>query len=100
MDEIKREEEKEKLFGELKQFISDIIGADVVEELDITRESNFSRDLEMDSIEIVAFAEKMKVRYDGIDFTGWLSGMDLDRLINLSLDDIINFIVDVDHSDK
>lgn len=95
------EEEKKQVFEQLKQFISDIIGADIAEELDITPKSNFSRDLEMDSIEIVAFAEKVKVKYgDGLDFAGWLSGMNLDQLVNLNLDDIINFIVDASHTNK
>lgn len=101
MDEIGIEQKKNKLFEELKQFISDIIGADIVEELDVTRESNFTKDLEMDSIEIVAFAEKVKKKYgNSLDFAGWLSGMDLDQLVNLNLNDIINFIVDADNSSK
>lgn len=101
MDTITIQEEKDLLFAEMKQYISDIIGADIVEELDVTKESNFTKDLEMDSIEIVAFAEKVRAKYgDTIDFAGWLSTMDLDQLINLKLDDIINYIVDVNHSDK
>ncbi|UPK71080.1 acyl carrier protein [Chitinophaga filiformis] len=83
----------EEIFTILKSFITEVIGEEFVEDLDISRESSFTRDLEMDSIEIVSFSEKVKSHFgENIDFTGWLSGMDLDQLINLKLDDIINYI--------
>lgn len=83
----------EELFNLLKGFITEIIGEEFVEEMDITPESSFTKDLEMDSIEIVSFSEKIKVHFgDQIDFTGWLSSMDLDQLINLDLNRIINHI--------
>jgi acyl carrier protein len=82
----------EELFTLLKGFITEVIGAEF-EEMDITPESSFTKDLEMDSIEIVSFSEKIKAHFgDQIDFTGWLSSMDLDQLINLDLSMIINYI--------
>lgn len=95
MDTIttQRKLNSEEIFAVLKTFITEVIGEEFVEEMDITRESSFTRDLEMDSIEIVSFSEKVKAHFgENIDFTGWLSGMDLDQLINLKLDDIINYI--------
>ncbi|HBV15848.1 acyl carrier protein [Chryseobacterium carnipullorum] len=83
----------EELFTLLKGFITEVIGAEFVEEMDITPDSSFTKDLEMDSIEIVSFSEKIKAHFgDQIDFTGWLSSMDLDELINLDLRMIINYI--------
>lgn len=83
----------EELFTLLKGFITEVIGAEFVEEMDITPESSFTKDLEMDSIEIVSFSEKIKLHFgDQMDFTGWLSSMDLDELINLDLNMIINYI--------
>ncbi|MBB2953523.1 MULTISPECIES: acyl carrier protein [Sphingobacterium] len=83
----------EELFTLLKGFITEVIGEEFVEEMDITPESSFTKDLEMDSIEIVSFSEKIKTHFgDQIDFTGWLSSMDLDQLINLDLRMIINYI--------
>jgi acyl carrier protein len=90
---IKRKLNSEEIFAVLKIFITEVIGEEFVEDMDITRESSFTKDLEMDSIEIVSFSEKVKAHFgDNIDFTGWLSGMDLDQLINLKLDDIIKHI--------
>lgn len=83
----------EELFTLLRGFITEVIGAEFVEEMDITPDSSFTKDLEMDSIEIVSFSEKIKAHFgDQIDFTGWLSSMDLDELINLDLRMIINYI--------
>lgn len=83
----------EELFTLLKGFITEVIGEEFVEEMDIKPESSFTKDLEMDSIEIVSFSEKIKTHFgDQIDFTGWLSSMDLDQLIQLDLRMIINFI--------
>lgn len=83
----------EEIFVILKKFITEVIGAEFAEDMDITRESSFTRDLEMDSIEMVAFSEKVKLHFGpGIDFTGWLSNMDIDQLIALNLNDIIQYI--------
>lgn len=84
---------QEELFTLLKDFITEVIGDEFAQEMDISPSSSFTKDLEMDSIEIVAFSEKIKAHFgDQIDFTGWLSSMDLDELINLDLQMIINYI--------
>lgn len=93
--------EKEQVFGVVKQFVSDIIGAEIAAELDITPESNFTKDLEMDSIELVALAEKIRAKFgEKIDFVQWLSGMDLDRIVKLTIGDIVDYIVHVGDSGK
>jgi len=91
----------DEIFAILKQFITEVIGEEFTDEMDISKESSFTKDLEMDSIEIVAFSEKVKAYFgEHIDFTGWLSGMELDQLINLSLNDIINYIKNASNSGK
>lgn len=101
MDEITIQAEKQQIFSNLKQFIADIIGADIVEQLDISEKSTFTKDLEMDSIEIVSFAEKVKLTYGkDIDFTTWLSSMDLEQIVNLNLNDIIEYIINANHTSK
>lgn len=83
----------DEIFDVLNQFITEVIGEEFVDEMDITPDSSFTKDLEMDSIEIVAFSEKVKIHFgENINFTGWLSNMDLDEIISLKLSDIINYI--------
>ncbi len=87
------------IFDRLKAFITEVIGEEFVEDLDITPQSSFTKDLEMDSIEIVAFSEKVKTHFGPhIDFTGWLSNMDLDELIALNVNDIMTYIAHARHS--
>lgn len=85
--------DKQEIFDLLKQFITEVIGEEFVEEMDITMESSFNKDLEMDSIELVSFSGKIKAHFgEEIDFTGWLSQMDIDQLIGLELGMIVNFL--------
>lgn len=91
---VNNSNEIQSIFLTLKQFITEIIGEEFVEEMDITINSSFTKDLEMDSIEIVSFSEKVKNYFgEEIDFTGWLSSLDLDQLIDLNLKDIIQYIL-------
>lgn len=101
MDSIELQNQKKEVFELLKKFITEVLGEDIVDELEITEYSTFTKDLEMDSIEIVALAEKVKNYYnDDMDFNGWVATLDMDQLINLRIIDIINFIIDATNKDK
>lgn len=94
-----KDKQRIEVFEQLKQFITDIIGKDIAEEVEISKDSIFTKDLEMDSIEIVAFAEKVKNKYGkDHDFVNWLSGMQLEQILNLSINHVIEFIVNGDTS--
>jgi len=87
-------QQSEVVFKQLKQFVADIVGNDVIEEIGISDESIFTKDLEMDSIEIVAFAEKVKKKYGReIDFISWISTMEFQDLYNLSVGRVVDYIV-------
>ena len=91
--EIYLQGKKSIIFNQLKQFAAEIIGAEIIEELNISYDSVFTKDLEMGSIEIVAFAEKVNAFYGkDIDFISWLYSMNLNKLINLSLGAIVDLI--------
>lgn len=71
MDSIELQKQKKEVFELLKKFITEVLGEDIADELDITEDSTFTKDLEMDSIEIVALAEKVRNHYnDDMDFNG------------------------------
>lgn len=95
MDSVTKTQQlnSDEIFELLKTFITEVIGEEFVEDMDISRESSFTKDLEMDSIEMVSFSEKVKGHFgEHIDFTGWLSDMDLDQIIQLNINDIISYI--------
>ena len=56
-------------------------------------DTSFNADLELESIEFVALAEKLQHRYgERIDFVGWISNKSLDDIIALTVGDLVRFI--------
>jgi len=59
----------------------------------ITAETSFGDDLELESIELVALAEKVQAEYgDKVNFADWLSQKELDELIHLKVGELVEFI--------
>jgi acyl carrier protein len=84
---------QESVFPQLKTVIEEVIGADAAEFFEITRESAFVEDLEMDSIQVVQFAESVNDLYgDQVDFITWLSQKPFDELLELRVGDISSYI--------
>ncbi len=55
--------------------------------------TSFNGDLELESIEFVALAEKLQLRYGArVDFVGWISGKELDQIIALTVGELVEFI--------
>lgn len=79
---------------EVARMVREVIGEDWADEVPITMETSFAHDLELESIEFVALAERLKARYGkGVDFAGWLSGMELKQIIELRVGELVGFIV-------
>lgn len=98
---VNKKQSNEAVFNQLKQYIADIIGEDVVEQIGVTQESIFTKDLEMDSIEIVSFAEKVKGKYGReAEFISWLSSMEFQDLLNLSVGQVTEYIANGNYSNK
>ena len=77
----------------LAGMIREVIGESWADELAITRETSFNRDLELESIEFVSLAEKLQERYQGrVDFANWLADKDLDQIIGLSVGEVVDYI--------
>lgn len=75
--------------------IREVIGEEWANELDIDTSSSFSEDLELESIEMVALAEKLQAHYgERVNFVGWLSGKQIDEIIELTVSDLATHIVD------
>ena len=83
------------MLGEVCELIAEVAGEDeLLFEGPIGFETRFNADLELESIEIVALAELVQERFgDAVDFAGWVSGMELDAIIALTVGDLVEFIV-------
>ena len=89
-----QEELHGKTLETIAQFLREIIGEDWALDIDIEAKTSFSRDLELESIEFVALAEKMQNHYGSrVDFVGWLSSKNINEVISLTVGELVEFIV-------
>ena len=71
----------------------DIAGDEILISGPLTLETSFNADLELESIEFVALAEKLQARFGNkVDFVGWISGKELDQIIGLTVGELVEFI--------
>ena len=79
---------------QLAAMLRDVIGEAWAEDVPITAETSFSADLELESIELVALAEKLQEAYGRrVDFAGWVAGKELGEIIGLRVGEVVEFIV-------
>ena len=70
-----------------------VIGEEWIHDETIDMSTSFANDLELESIEFVALAEELQnVFGEKVDFVSWLSTMELDAIIGLSVGDVVEFI--------
>lgn len=81
------------ILNTLASFLTDVLGDDWVDDLQIDMKTSFSEDLELESIEFVALAERVQAHYgEHVDFVAWLSELELDRILALKVGDVVEFI--------
>jgi acyl carrier protein len=89
-DRTMRDEVLHKLAGLIRATIAE----DWVKDVPISDETSFNEDLELESIEFVALAEKLQTEYGGrVDFAGWLANKELGEIIGLRVGQVVDFIV-------
>lgn len=73
--------------------LQEVLGDEWDDSFDITEATSFADDLELESIEFVALAEKLQEHYgQEVDFVAWISGLDLDGILALSVGDLVRFV--------
>ena len=76
----------EPIIEDIAALIVEVIGDDVLLGIEIEPATSFSKDLEMESIEFVALAEKLQLRYGSrVDFTAFLAGLGIDEILALTV---------------
>ncbi|MES2744217.1 MAG: acyl carrier protein [Bdellovibrionota bacterium] len=82
------------ILSEVRNLIEEIIGQSVdMNDEEISLETSFSRDLEMESIEFVVLSEKLQQSFGSdLDFASWLASKELGEIINLKVSDIVGFV--------
>jgi acyl carrier protein len=85
--------EEEVLLG-VARMIREVIGEEWADDVPIETSTSFAKDLELESIEFVALAEKLRGEYGkNVDFAGWLSSMELPQILALKVGDLVGLVV-------
>ena len=82
----------ESVLATVASVIEEVLGEDLILD-EITMETSFSEDLELESIEFVALSERLQEHYgDRVDFVAWLSDMELPQIIGLTVGELVDHI--------
>ncbi len=88
-----KSDRKPEILDAVSDMIQQVLGEDWTPEAPIGMQTTFSYDLEVESIEFVALAEKLEERYgSSIDFPAWLSQMELEEITNLNVGELVEYI--------
>jgi acyl carrier protein len=81
------------LLKAVEQALVAIAGDEILISGPISMTTSFNGDLELESIEFVALAEKLQLQFgQRVDFVGWISGKELDQIIQLTVGELVEFI--------
>src|SRR5947207_4481739 len=77
----------------VEEAIVAVVGRWYYDECQVGLESTFAEDIELESMEVMEIAERLMETYESVDFVTWFSGMELEDLVELTLGDVVSFIV-------
>jgi len=86
-------ENRTAILATVSRLVVEVAGDEVLMTGPITPATSFNTDLELESIEFVALAEKLQQHYgNAVDFVGWISQKELDAIIALTVGELVEFI--------
>ena len=84
----------DRVFERVTEMVTDIFDAYGVDELDITMDSTFHDDLEMESIDLVTLAGALATEYGAeVHLAEYLAEKSLDEVIDLTVGDVVRYVV-------
>jgi acyl carrier protein len=88
------ERNEEKILGDVARMVRDVISEEWAADVAIGMDTSFAKDLELESIEFVALAERVRAEYgSSVNLAGWVAGMDLEQILALRVGQLVEFIV-------
>jgi acyl carrier protein len=79
---------------EVARMVREVIDEVWTQDVAIGMDTSFSQDLELESIEFVALAERIRAAYGShVNFARWLANMELDQILALRVGQLVEFIV-------
>ena len=84
--------DNEAVLEQVKKVLIEVIGEDYLLDVPITMETAFEADLELESVEFVALAERLQERYSDLNFVNWVADMQVEELMTLRVGQLVEFI--------
>jgi acyl carrier protein len=77
----------------MKRHIGAVIGDPELRHTEIRMDSTFGRDLELESIEFVALADRLCTEFGGrVNFVQFLAEKNVDDMVSLTVGDVVRFV--------
>jgi acyl carrier protein len=84
---------QEQILATVADLLEAVIGDEYELDIEVTMETSFSDDIELESIEFVRLSELLQQQYGRrVDFVSWFSGLDVDQIIALRVGELVEFI--------
>ena len=85
---------KQQVLEAVTEMLTEVIGEDELLMVDeVTMDTSFNDDLELESIEFVALAEELTERYgEQVDFVSWIADLELDALVTMTVGQLVEFV--------
>ena len=77
----------------VEEAIVAVVGQWYYDECQVTLDSTFAEDIELESMEVMEIAERLIETYPTVDFVSWFSAMELEQLVVITFGDVVSFIV-------
>jgi acyl carrier protein len=81
------------VLDEVVRILTEVVGEDFLLDTEITPDTTFSDDLALESIELVALAEKLQERYgERVNFVSFIGEMDLDEIMGMTVGKLASYV--------
>jgi acyl carrier protein len=93
LTKLQSEVSEEMVLSHIRRHLGDVMGDPDLLSTDITMDTKFGSDLELESIEFVALAAHLSMEFgDRVNFVEFLSGKDVDEIVSLTVGDVVRYV--------
>lgn len=84
----------EAVLSDITVMLHKVLGEYGLDEVEVTMDSTFHEDLELESIDLVALAGQLEERYGSrVNFAEFIADLELDEIIALTVGRLVNHVV-------
>jgi acyl carrier protein len=82
------------VLAEITDMVREVLDEYGLDDVEIGMDTTFTRDLELESIDLVALAGQLQARYgERVNFAEFVAGMELDEIIELTVGRLVRHVV-------